>query len=279
MSEMRQRRGERPAEAEDTVEEKSGGWSPEQKAQVEEKLASLMKSMKANPKPGTSNEAKKYKDLLDEDPFNLLAIYGLGKAYAVDEQWDRCCNVMLRGFKRVNEMENQEERFDFLVTLAKASMNLEKFRQALAVVNDMSDPEDPEELRGLNIMRCQVYCHNGELQKGLKAFNTAIEGNSFQDAVKAWASCSRGLKQVNGWGVTKNTVLKLAETEEEKKQLESIDKLCEFKDDVHKLQAPKGISDVRLWLLTGLLVVLLCILLSILYWFEQRSLAKMEWRK
>ena len=28
-----------------------------------------------------------------QDPFNLLAIYGLGKAYAADEQWDRCCNV------------------------------------------------------------------------------------------------------------------------------------------------------------------------------------------
>lgn len=32
-----------------------------------------------------------------------------------------------------------------------------------------------------------------------QAFNTAIEGNSFQDAVKAWASCSRGLKQARVW--------------------------------------------------------------------------------
>ena len=41
-----------------------------------------------------------------------------------------------------------------------------RFRQALAVVNDMSDPEDPEELRGLNIMRCQVghRHHHGNLR-------------------------------------------------------------------------------------------------------------------
>ena len=28
-----------------------------------------------------------------QDPFNLQAIFGLGKAYAADEQWERCCNV------------------------------------------------------------------------------------------------------------------------------------------------------------------------------------------
>jgi hypothetical protein len=28
-----------------------------------------------------------------------------------------------------------------------------------------------------------------------QAFNACIEGSSFQDAVKAWAACSRGLKQ------------------------------------------------------------------------------------
>lgn len=278
MSEMRQRRGDRPTETEE-VAERPGEWSPEQKQQVEEKLASLMKSMKGNPKPGTSNEAKKFRDELAEDPFNLQAIFGLGKAYAADEQWERYCNVMLRGFKRVGELESNEDRFEFLATLAKASMNLEKFRQALAVVNDMTEPEDKDDLRGLNLMRTQVYCHNGDLQKGLKAFNACIEGSSFQDAVKAWAACSRGLKQVNGWGVTKNTILKLAETEEEKKQLESIDKLCEFKDDVHKLQTTKTISDLRLWLLTGFLVFLLVVLISILYWFEQRNLARMEWRK
>lgn len=278
MSELRQRRGEKEV-TEDTGDADSGEWSPEQKKQVEEKLSSLMKQMKTTPKPGTSNEAKKYKDQLNEDPFNLQAIFGLGKAYAADEQWDRCCNVMLRGFKRVSELESKEDRYEFLATLAKASMNLEKFRQALAVVTDITDPDDADELKGLNLMRCQVYCHNGELQKGLKAFNAAIEGASFQDAVKAWASCSRGLKQVNGWGVTKNIVAKMAESEEEKKQLESVDKLCEFKDDVHKLQHASPISDLRLWMLTGLLIVLLCVLVGILYWFEQRNLAKMEWKK
>ena len=31
-----------------------------------------------------------------------------------------------------------------------------RFRQALAVVNDMTEPEDKDDLRGLNLMRTQV---------------------------------------------------------------------------------------------------------------------------
>ncbi|CAJ1361234.1 unnamed protein product [Effrenium voratum] len=205
-------------------------------------------------------------------------IFELGKAYAEDEQWDRCCNVMLRGFKRVSELKSEEDRFDFLAVLSQASMHLEKYRQALAVINDMTDPTDPDSLRGLNIMRCQVHCSTGDMQKGLKAFNAAIEGASFQEAVKAWAGCSRALKQVNAWMVTKNSIAKLTHTEEEKKQLESIDKLCELKDEVHKIQSPSTVSPRQYLGIFVLLVILFCGL-ALLYVAEQRSLAKMEWRK
>eukprot|EP00439_Symbiodinium_sp_Y106_P084026 s597_g24.t1 len=218
---------------------KAPEMTPGQRKEVEEKLSSLLEQMKPNPKPGTSNEAKKFKDELAKDPYNMTLIFELGKAYSVDEQWDRCANVLLRGFKRVSELEAVEDRFNFLVVLAQASLHLEKYRQALAVINDIADPDDTESLRGLNILRCQVYCLNGEMQKGLKAFNAAITGDSFEVAVKAWASCSRALKQANAWV-------------DERKQLESIEKLCDFKATLISLYAGAGAS-----LLSGLLLKLL----------------------
>ncbi|OLP84031.1 hypothetical protein AK812_SmicGene35136 [Symbiodinium microadriaticum] len=278
MSELRQRKGEKSEKDGTEAVAKAPEMIPGQRKEVEEKLSSLLEQMKPNPKPGTSNEAKKFKDELAKDPYNMTLIFELGKAYSVDEQWDRCANVLLRGFKRVSELESVEDRFNFLVVLAQASLHLEKYRQALAVVNDIADPEDTESLRGLNILRCQVYCLNGEMQKGLKAFNAAITGDSFEVAVKAWASCSRALKQANAWVVTKGTLTKLTQTEDERKQLESIEKLCEFKDEVHKIQHPEADTS-RAWLLFALLAVVFMALLAVLTWAEQRSLAKMQWKK
>lgn len=57
-------------------------------------------------------------------------------------------------------------------------------------------------------------------------------------------------RKVNAWGVTKNTITKLVETEEEKKQLESIDKLCEFKagdvSDFDVSCSPQSLSGLKM---------------------------------
>ena len=37
-----------------------------------------------------------------------------------------------------------------------ANLRMPRYRQALAVINDMTDPTDPDSLRGINIMRCQA---------------------------------------------------------------------------------------------------------------------------
>ena len=46
-------------------------------------------------------------DALAADPYNLMQILELGKAYAVDEKWKEAANVLMRGWKRVDEFQEK----------------------------------------------------------------------------------------------------------------------------------------------------------------------------
>ena len=104
------------------------------------------------PKPGMSNEAKVAKDALAEDTYNMEFIYALGCAYADDMYWEKCCNVLRRGWKRIHESSDMDFRFDFLRKLCETLCKLEKYRQALAVFNDIEKPVAVEDARAYHVM-------------------------------------------------------------------------------------------------------------------------------
>jgi tetratricopeptide (TPR) repeat protein len=275
-SELRQRKGEKPKSNSD---EASRPGEMENKDQLVNQVADLLHGLKPQPKPGLSNNAKQLKDKLLEDPFNMNIILALGKAYGADDQWDRCANVMLRGMKRTEDLEDPRDRFEFSVILAQASLNTQKYRQALAVLNEVkSSPDDLEEdaLTGLEILKCQVYCFNGDMTKGLKAFNKAIEGKDFQMAVSLWASCSTALKKAGAWAATKSALLLKADTDTDKAKVESIEKLTELKDQY--LESTPPMTPHKILALAGAVVAVM-LLIFFLFHLEARSLANLKMTK
>ncbi|CAE8620293.1 unnamed protein product [Polarella glacialis] len=274
MSEIRQRKGEKTGQA------PAGEDEVQSKQEVAAQITDMLEKLKPKPKIGLTNAAKQFKDELAKDPFNLQHIFDLGKAYGADQQWDKCANVMLRGFKRAGEMEHPEDRFEFLVVLCQASLNIRKYRQALTVMNDIKEPEELESKSGLESLRCQVYCFNGELAKGMKAFNNAICGEEFDKAVALWAGCSAALKKAGARAVTKSTLEGLARTDQEKARLEAVEKLADLKDAYLSVEEKPqaSLNFYRMALIAGM-VVLTVVFVYFLWLMEARSLESWKMRK
>lgn len=275
MSELRQRKGETADDASKSADNDEK-YTEEQRKQVVEQFqetsAAWIENLKPKPKPGTSNEAQKLRDELLKDPYHLETMLSLGKEYAKMHQWDRCMNVLLRGFKRVSELEKSEDRYEFLALLCQVSLELNKHKQALAVLVDIEQPEGEELQKELFCLKCQVYGHNGDTQRCLKAFHEALAGIAFQDALRLWTACSSALKKVDGFVVSRTTLEKLATTDDEKKQVEMVEKLCNVKDEY------MTVSDKSFWNSTegvvfiAVMVLTFLLLFASLYWLEQRSL-------
>jgi len=274
MSELRQRRGD----AAEGVAAPEGRWQEERsKEELQQEAEQLMAKLKEGPKPGTSHEAKKWKDELREDPYNLALIFQLGLAYAQDLQWDKAANVMLRGWKRVSEFEEQEIRVHFLMTLCQASMSTQKFRQALAVFNDIEEPENEQLAKRYEALKCYVLCSNGDASAGLKAFHRAIEGQDFDLCVGTWALCFPGLQKVGALEVTRSTLEALAADEAGRKKLQLVELIRNLKESTSKEQeqAVQTKSFMVKFFMAFFLIVL-CIMGYFLHGMEAKNLASLK---
>lgn len=276
---------ETPAPTEDTVVKKADGDAEaqgEEPAQMREEVIreiqeKLLESVKRpEPKPGLTNETKKKKDALDKDPFNLQHMYELGHAYAVDEHWARCVNVMLRGWKRMSEVADPAARFEFLMMLCQASCRCKQFKQALAVLNDVEEPEDAKDLKGFLVMSCQVYSHNGDAQKALKAFSRAMKEEDFDEMLSVWVTCMAGLKKVGAYEAAKSTVDRRMETDEQRAKLSTLEKLSAMREQLEEVVQAKPATGLRnpLIAVAAVLAFLLCIWL--LYMAESNSLSQIK---
>merc|ERR1712039_708369 len=125
--------------------------------------------------------------------------------------WDRCANVMVRGWKRVDELESLESRRRFLMCFCEASCRSSQPQQARAVLAEIEEPEGNEAQRATEVLRCQVCCANGDVQEGLAAFNRAIRGEKFKGAYKVWEACSEQLSAAGGFWATRQTLESLAQ--------------------------------------------------------------------
>jgi hypothetical protein len=235
------------------------------------------------PLPGIKDDTKKAKDALAADPYNLDKIYALGLEYVKEEKWLQAMNVMIRGFKRVQdegECPDREQRFEYLWTLCELSMKCDKYRQADACMRDIEKscmPEEAEGLRKFYVKDCQIQSEIGRSGKGMvkaqQAFKTALTlCETFDEKAQAWMSCAPYLRKVQAGTVGYDLIKRAATTEENQKKLDGIDKWLELTDTIQSIK-PSGTQN---YLLIAVAVVLLCVFLWVLWWLEQRSLNNLK---
>uniref|UniRef100_A0A7S1F7Z6 Uncharacterized protein n=1 Tax=Noctiluca scintillans TaxID=2966 RepID=A0A7S1F7Z6_NOCSC len=237
----------------------------------------LLGHKEQGPKPGMSNEAKAAKDELAKDPYNMENIYALGCAYGDELHWEKCCNVLLRGWKRIHESSDLDFRFDFLSKLCEASCKLEKYRQALAVFNDIEKPDAVEDVRAYYILECQVFGYNKDFQRTLDAFHNAINGADFGTALGIWAACLKSLKLGGPAVSARCTMDKLAVSDEERQKIESIENLVEMGGGFrYGHQEDEELVVLRRRFTIVAVVVASVIIILMLYWLETRNLDRLK---
>merc|ERR1719162_79177 len=128
----------------------------EMNQRVDEGLTKLFEPKKA-PLPGLKHETKAAKDALDRDPYDLQLIFDLGDGYIQEDKCSNAANVLIRGWKRMGELDNPEGKFLFLLKLCHASNECGKYKQAEAVLEDMEEPQDPEMAMDYFRIKTKVY--------------------------------------------------------------------------------------------------------------------------
>lgn len=236
------------------------------------KMTSRSSKLKNVPIPSISNEAWQAKDGLAQDPYNLKKINNLGQIYWKEGQHEQCLNVMIRGWKRAGEIEDEVVRFKFLMKICELSMGLWKYRQALAVFRDIAEPSDPKDLKSYLILGTQVWCQNGELQQGLKFFQRAIENESFQFALRVFAIVVVDLKKAGAYEAAKSTMDNLA-GQPGNADIAMIDAFVEGSANRKAIVTPEM---QERQLIIAAVVMGFIVLVGFLYWLESRSLASMS---
>mmetsp|Transcript_40662 Transcript_40662/g.71558 ORF Transcript_40662/g.71558 Transcript_40662/m.71558 type:complete len:295 (-) Transcript_40662:84-968(-) len=294
MSELRQRRGDKDeADAQtklkdtltEVLEEKArreGKENPEEiSKQVAQDLASYLEKSQKKVLPGITNKTKAAKDKLADDPYNLVYIFELGMAYFDEDKFKEATNVMIRGFKRMSELPDAESRFEYLYYLCFGSFKCQKYKQADAVLMDMEEPEDPDNLKHYLVLACMVHCYNDSLQKALKVFHRGLEacGDNEDQALQFWGQTYGPLKKVNAYDAAKSAIDRVVTNEEAKGKLEAIDKFGEIADQMEQDWEERHNKPILRVLSIMFLLGLLCAIIYGLYLLEARSLKSMKMKK
>lgn len=224
-------------------------------------------------KPGLSNTIKMARDALAAEPHNLLLINELGRLYASEAQWDKCANVLLRGWKRSKEIVDDSVRFRFLMKLAEVSLRLGKFRQALAVLQDMEEPEGGYEKKAYLVLLIQVHASNGDVQRALKSFQRAIEGESFDNAVRILALTLADLHKAGGFHAAKTAVEKLGAAYHNKSTLILLEQYAERQDSKKASRDP-----VKILMVVAAVLVVMFIVYA-LWLLEKWNLQRLALKK
>lgn len=225
-------------------------------------------------KPGVSDEAQALRNQLVADPYNMFLINELSYVYAKEAHLDKCANVLVRGWKRANEIEDKDVRFRFLLKLCDCSFKLGKFHQADAVIRDIEEPENPRDLRAYLIAACKVYANkptNGDLLMSLKAFQRAIDGADSALAVRILAMTCTDLKKVGGYEAAKAAVEKLSQEPQDASDLQMLESYVQARET-------KPVKEDRLErnIVVSITVVVVAMVVYFLYVMEKWSLAKLH---
>lgn len=249
--------------------------SSELNRRVDEGLSRMFEPKK-KPLSGLKHETKAAKDALDNDPYNLQLIFELGEGYIKEEKFSHAANVLIRGWKRMSEIQDHEMRFLFLAKLCHASNEDEKYKQAEAVLEDMEVPEDGMKIDYFRL-KTKVYANNNNMQKALKAFHEGLSTcKDLEEAMPLWVDTLSSLKKVGAYDVAKSAIENLASSEDDKKKLQVMESFCELRATL-AAQAPKTMLP-RL-VVGGFVSVCFCLIMYLLYVLESKSLSKLNLTK
>jgi tetratricopeptide (TPR) repeat protein len=225
--------------------------------------------------PSMSNAACELKDALAKDPYSLLKMNNLAHQYWKEGLSEQCLNVLMKGWKRAGEISDEHVRFRFLMRICELSFGYWKYKQALAVFRDITEPVDEKFLRPYLILGTQVWAANGDLQQSLKFFQRSIEGQSFKVAVRVFAIVCLELQKAGAFEAAKAKIESLAdERAHEDPDILMVSHFLEAQEERKKedgviLFKQRGIVGVTI----GISVMLL---LSLLYYLERSSLASLK---
>lgn len=279
MSELRQRKGgEAAAVTEKPEVAKSQKEQEADSAKFIDDVNSRLDQQKPNPVVGLSNEAKEWKIALDKDEKNMELVFKLGVQYCVDQQWAKAINVLMRGWKRVDELQDKSVRNEFLIALTQASEKESKYKQALAVVGDVEDVEDEEVQQKIDCLRCRVYCQVGDKEKGLRALSKSIKGLEFQSAAAQWATLIGPLKKCGAYDASKSNIVAMASSDKEKETLEAMEKLAAYRDEYFEQSKVQPMpNSSKILLAIGLVSTIA--FFFVLYTLETKSLERLPFAK
>lgn len=230
-------------------------------------------------RPGRSRQVMEASNALAADPYNLRLIHDLGVVYASEGQWDKAANVMLRGWKRAEEIQDAQVRFRFLMKLCEASFRISKPRQAFAILNSIGTPPENADLAAFYVLSVQVYCAVGDIQKALSTFKRSIKGQEFRDALTLLALLVEDLRAVKAFHPVRDAVKALSAKEQEM-ELGILEHYVAAKDKqeqeekkiVTLLASPKVVIGAAV-------VVFLMLFVYLLYLLEQWSLKQWSMHK
>lgn len=222
---------------------------------------------------GLSDKTQHAKDDLDADPYNMYCMNELAFRYASEGHLDKCCNVLMRGWKRASEIPDSTTRFHFLMKLCEVSFYHGQCRQAFAVLKDIQEPQDGRDYQlSYLVLSCRVYARSGDLQGALKAFQRAIEPEQFDHAVRIWSLVLVDFRKGGGYEPAREYMEKKAgDNIMFKHQLEILDGCVNQTNDNSTTGLNKG--DVPMYIAVGGVLCLLLAFVYILYLLESWSLA------
>jgi hypothetical protein len=221
-----------------------------------------------NPRP-MSEEIRKARDALADDPHSMYWINELGRIYAKEAQWDKCEIALLRGWKRAGEIQDSEVRFHFLMKLCEASYNLEKYRQALAVLNDIEEPQGALEQQALLIMTVRVKAANQDAPGALKAFTKLVDSEDFGFGSRMLAVTMFDLRKAGAYEPAKYAVEKMAGPCDPKSMLSMLDEAA-----VQQKSPAARQEELTKYFVGGGVALSVLLLGIVLYFLEQWSLGK-----
>jgi hypothetical protein len=237
------------------------------------KMFTRSTKIKNVPLKSISNEACALKDDLAKDPFSLLKINNLAHQYMKEGQSEQCLNVLMKGWKRAGEIPDEKTRFNYLMKTCELSFGLWKYKQALAVFRDITEPADEKLLKSYLILGTQVWATNGDLQQSLKFFQRSIEGQSFKVAVRVWAVVSLDLRKVGAFEAAKTSIETLA-GENEHPEIMMVNQFVEASEERKKEE--KTVSTKGNVIIGTGASIMVLILFGFLYYLERESLASLK---
>ncbi|CAJ1350334.1 unnamed protein product, partial [Effrenium voratum] len=157
-------------------------------------------------RPGRSRQVMEASNNLAASPYSMRCIHDLGVVYTSEGQWEKAANVMLRGWKRADEIEDEHVRFRFLMKLCETSFRIGKPLQAFAVLKSIDPPASKEDMPAFQVMSVQVFCAVGDVQKALSTFRKAIENQDYRNALTMLALVADDLRAARAFHAVRDAV-------------------------------------------------------------------------